>query len=185
MIYLIVGLGNPGGEYEKTRHNVGFMVLDKLAQKVNSENFTAVKKHKGEIAKTRIGESEVILLKPQTYMNLSGESLGSVMAYYKIEGKNTIVIADDANLELGQVRIRFSGEAGGHKGLGSAISHAGSDFWRVRVGIGGSGQVPLEDYVLQKFTSDEEKIIKDAIDKTVSSLIESISERELENKTIN
>jgi len=184
-MYLIVGLGNPGEKYTQTRHNVGFMVLDKLANQVGSTSFTSDKKHKGEIAKVKIGKSDVIFLKPQTYMNLSGQSLYSISSYYKIEPEKTIVISDDANLDLGQVRIRYSGEAGGHKGLNSIISQKGNDFWRIRVGIGQSDKIPLEDYVLQKFNSDEIKMLDKAIDKTVSSLLESISQNKFTNQTIN
>ncbi len=183
-MYLIVGLGNPGSEYERTRHNVGFMVLDKLTKQLDSSDFSLDKKHRGAIAKVRIGESEAILLKPQTYMNLSGESLSSVANYYRIEPEKTIVISDDINLAPGQIRVRYSGEAGGHKGLGSIISHAGLDFWRIRIGIGENPQIPLEDYVLQKFSADEQKTIDDAIDKVASYLIESISQDLFENKTL-
>ena len=183
-MYLIVGLGNPGQDYLKTRHNVGFMVLDNLVKQVDSSDFVTDKKHKGEIAKIRMGDTEAILLKPQTYMNLSGESLASVAKYYKIEPKNTIVISDDVNLESGQVRVRFSGESGGHKGLSSIISHSGLDFWRIRIGIGLNAQVPIEDYVLQKFSADETKIIDEAIDKTALYLIKSISEESLDNITL-
>lgn len=183
-MYLIVGLGNPGAEYEKTRHNVGFMVVDRLSSKTDSSKFTKEKKLKGEIAKIKLGSNEAILLKPQTYMNLSGESLSSVAKYYKIEPENTIVVSDDINLELGQIRVRFSGESGGHKGLGSIISHSGLDFWRVRIGVGQSEHVPVEDYVLQKFSPDEQMIISQSIDKAIDFLIESISEDNLENKTL-
>jgi len=115
---------------------------------------------------------------------LSGESLASVAKYYRIESENTVVISDDVNLEPGQIRVRFSGEAGGHKGLGSIISSTGIDFWRIRVGIGQSNQIPLEDYVLQKFNKEEQKNIDGAIDKVTSYLIESISKDNLENITL-
>ena len=183
-MWLIVGLGNPGKEYEKTRHNVGFMVLDKAAGKVDSSNFVHDKKHNGQIAKVRVGDQEAILLKPQTYMNLSGESLASVAKYYKIEPEQTVVISDDVNIELGQVRVRYSGEAGGHKGLGSIISHSGLDFWRIRIGVGLNPQIPIEDYVLQKFAKDEQESVDISIDKTASYLIESISQDSFENKTL-
>ncbi|MBU1018526.1 aminoacyl-tRNA hydrolase [Patescibacteria group bacterium] len=181
--YLIVGLGNPGQEYEKTRHNVGFMVLDNLAKKLEAGEFRTEKRVNGEIVKTKIGERDAILLKPQTYMNLSGEALKSTSEYYKIENQNTIVISDDVNLELGQVRIRFSGEAGGHKGLSSVIGSAGQDFWRVRIGIGQNSNIPMEDFVLQRFTNDEQAVISQAIDKTSTLLVESITKDKLENIT--
>jgi PTH1 family peptidyl-tRNA hydrolase len=160
------------------------MVLDKLAQKLDSSSFVHEKKHKGQIAKVKIEGQDIILLKPQTYMNLSGEALSSVAKYYHIEPENTIVVSDDVNLDLGQIRVRYSGEAGGHKGLGSIISHAGLDFWRIRVGIGQNTQIPLEDYVLQKFSDNELKIIHDSIDKVASYLIESISQDNFENVTL-
>ncbi|MFH1855260.1 MAG: aminoacyl-tRNA hydrolase [bacterium] len=184
MKYLIVGLGNPGPEYENSRHNVGFMVLDNLAKKLEAGEFVGEKRVNGEIAKAKVGERDAILLKPQTYMNLSGEALKSTSDYYKIESENTIVVSDDVNLELGQVRIRFSGEAGGHKGLSSVIGSAGQDFWRVRIGIGQNSDIPMEDFVLQKFTPEEQKLIEEAIDKVSSILIESITQDKLENITL-
>src|SRR5690606_20535732 len=104
--------------------------------------------------------------------------------YYKIDPEKTIVVSDDVNLDLGQIRVRYSGEAGGHKGLGSIISHSGLDFWRIRIGIGLSEQIPLEGYVLQKFNDDEQKIIHGSIDKVASYLIESITQDKLENITL-
>jgi PTH1 family peptidyl-tRNA hydrolase len=184
-MYLIVGLGNPGPEYKDTRHNIGFMAIDEIAKKIDSSKFVFDKKHKTELAKIKIADKEAILLKPQTYMNLSGEALSSVAKYYKIDPEKTIVISDDINLEVGHIRVRYSGEAGGHKGLGSIISHSGLDFWRARIVIGSSDMVPLEDYVLQRMSADERKIIDESIDKVSQYLIESISQEKFENQTIN
>lgn len=186
--YLIVGLGNPGLEYAKNRHNVGFIAVDRLAKKAEpfgKIEFKSEKRLNTELCKTQIGDTEAILAKPQTFMNLSGESVSKVADYYKIDPKNTVVISDDANLEIGQIRVRFGGDSGGHNGLKSIIGSIGGEFWRVRIGVGENGQIPLEDYVLQNPSADEVKIIADTIDKTTDYLLESISNNSLENHTIN
>jgi PTH1 family peptidyl-tRNA hydrolase len=187
-MYLIVGLGNPGLEYAKNRHNVGFMAVEQLAKKAEpfgKVGFDSEKKLEAEITKTKIGDTEIIICKPQTFMNLSGKSVSKIMDYYDVEPYNTIVISDDTNLELGQVRVRSGGDSGGHNGLKSIISSIGQDFWRVRIGIGENVQIPLEDYVLQNPSDAELKIIADMIDKTADYLLESISNNSLENHTIN
>ena len=135
-MYIIVGLGNPGKEYENTRHNAGFMVIDKLAEDAGIR--VIEKKHKALIGKGMIDGEKVVLVKPQTYMNLSGESVGEVIDFYKIDEKSElIVISDDIDLDVGQLRIRGKGSAGGHNGLKNIILHLGHEgFCRVRVGVG-------------------------------------------------
>lgn len=154
-MYLIVGLGNPGKQYEKTRHNVGFDVLDLVSDKYNI-NMNRIK-FKGIYGEGKIDGERVILLKPTTFMNLSGESVKEVCSFYKIENKNIIVIYDDISLDVGRMRIRKSGSAGGHNGIKNIISNLSSDvFPRIKVGVG----APKEDlisHVLGRF-SDEDRI---------------------------
>lgn len=159
---LIVGLGNPGREYENTRHNCGFMVLDYLANKLNVEINQA--KFKGLYTKTKIDGEDVVLLKPQTYMNLSGESISEVMRFFKIDKKDVLVIYDDLDLPVGKIRLRESGSAGGHNGIKSTISHlGGQDFKRIRIGIDKHPYIPVVDYVLGKFTAEEQQTLSEAI----------------------
>ncbi len=132
-MYIIAGLGNPGKEYAGSRHNVGFMTLDELADRYNID--VREKAHKALIGKGMIEGNKVILVKPQTYMNLSGESIRSVMDYYKTEPSEFIVIYDDISLEPGQIRIRKKGSAGGHNGIKNIIAHLGTqEFPRIRIG---------------------------------------------------
>ena len=134
-MYIIAGLGNPGKEYAGSRHNVGFMTLDELADRYNID--VREKAHKALIGKGMIEGNKVILVKPQTYMNLSGESIRSVMDYYKTEPSEFIVIYDDISLEPGQIRIRKKGSAGGHNGIKNIIAHLGTqEFPRIRIGVG-------------------------------------------------
>ena len=152
---IIVGLGNPDRRYQGTRHNIGFQALDYIADKYRIPVET--KKHKGLIGKGYIEGQKVILVKPMTYMNLSGECLRSVMDFYKTEVEDFIVIYDDVNLDVGQLRIRKKGSAGGHNGIKSIISHLGSqDFPRIRIGVGEKpADYDLADYVLGHFTKAE------------------------------
>ncbi len=163
-MYLIAGLGNPGTQYEMTRHNIGFEVIDYMASEYN----TSVKKlkFKGLYGETSIGGEKVILLKPQTYMNLSGESIREFASFFKIPVENIIVISDDINLEAGRLRIRKKGSAGGHNGLKSIIYQLNSEeFPRIRVGVDGSlrEKMELADFVLARFGKDEIPVLEDAI----------------------
>lgn len=133
-MWLIVGLGNPGREYENSRHNIGFMVVDALARRHRAASFSS--KFKGELAQCSLGGSSAVLLKPQTYMNLSGQSVQPAMAFYKIPLENIVVVHDDLDLELGQIKLKRGGSAGGHNGLKSIDGQIGPDYLRVRAGIG-------------------------------------------------
>lgn len=135
-MYIIVGLGNPGKEYERTRHNAGFMVIDELADEAGIS--VSEKKHKALVGKGMLGGEKVVLVKPQTYMNLSGESVREVIDFYKVDpASELIVISDDIDLDVGQLRVRPKGSAGGHNGLKNIILHLGGEnFSRVRVGVG-------------------------------------------------
>lgn len=161
-MYLIAGLGNPTREYEKTRHNVGFETIDILADKAGTT--VTEKKHKALYGKGYIGGQKVILAKPQTYMNLSGESIREIADFYKIEPENIIILCDDINLSEGQLRIRLKGSAGGHNGLKNIISHLGTqEFPRIRIGVGEKPRgMDLADYVLGRFPKEQQAVMEEA-----------------------
>ena len=164
-MYVIAGLGNPGREYEGTRHNVGFMTLDALADKYNID--VREKAFKGLIGKGMIEGNKVILVKPQTYMNLSGECIRQVMDYYKVDPSEFIVIYDDISLVPGGIRIRKKGSAGGHNGIKNIIAHLGTqEFPRVRIGVGEKpARMDLADYVLSRFPKDERVLMEEAFER--------------------
>ncbi|MEN8907632.1 MAG: aminoacyl-tRNA hydrolase [Clostridiales bacterium] len=169
--YFIIGLGNPGKKYENTRHNVGFEVINYLAQKVGIKR-TQIK-HKAVIGESNIGNSRVYLIKPQTYMNLSGESVRSIVEWYKINIENLIVIYDDIDLDVGKIRIRKKGSAGSHNGMKSVIYNLGLDnFPRVRIGIGKNpDNWNLADYVLSKFSKKEIEEINNSIEASAEAVL--------------
>lgn len=171
---LIVGLGNPGREYEKTRHNSGFMVMDLIAQELHVD--ININKFKGLYTKTNVKGESVILLKPQTFMNLSGESVREVMDYFKIDKEDLLVIYDDLDLPVGKIRLRSKGSAGGQNGVKNIIQHLGSqEFNRIRVGIGKDNRMPVVDYVLGKVKKEElidfEEALVDAKNAAIHSII--------------
>ena len=162
-MFIIAGLGNPGKDYKNTRHNIGFDVIDVIAEKHNIS--VIEKKHKAIIGKGVIDGYKVVLVKPQTYMNLSGESLREIVDYYKADPtEEVIVVSDDISLDVGNIRIRKKGSAGGHNGLKSIIQHLGTDqFMRVKMGVGEKPKgYDLADYVLGHFTGDERKVMDEA-----------------------
>ena len=175
-MFLIAGLGNPGKEYENTRHNAGFMVLDALADKLGAD--ISEKKHKALCGKAVIGGQKVILLKPQTYMNSSGESIRAAADYYKVDPEDILVVYDDISLAPGQLRIRAKGSAGGHNGIKSIIAHLGTqEFPRVRVGVGEKPpRMDLADYVLGHFSQGERKIMEDAVKEAADAVMEAVEE---------
>lgn len=156
---IIIGLGNPGKEYAATRHNMGFMAIDRLADKYGIDIIDL--KHKGICGKGMIEGEKVMLVKPQTYMNNSGECVRELMDYYKTEPEDIIIIYDDIDLDPGQLRIRKSGTAGSHNGMKSVISHMGTQiFPRVRIGVGAKPDGwDLADYVLSRITPEADKEI--------------------------
>ncbi|MBP3620771.1 MAG: aminoacyl-tRNA hydrolase [Lachnospiraceae bacterium] len=162
---IIVGLGNPTREYEGTRHNVGFSVIYAISDKYNIKVDT--KKHKALIGKGIIEGEKVILAMPQTYMNLSGESVRELIDYYKCDNEDVIVIYDDISLDVGKLRIRAKGSAGGHNGIKSIISHLGTqEFPRIKVGVGEKpARMDLADYVLGRFSKEEQPLIRESADK--------------------
>lgn len=162
-MFIIAGLGNPSKEYAKTRHNVGFDTIDYLADKYGIS--VTEKKHKALVGKGVIEGQKVILLKPQTYMNLSGESIRAAIDYYKIdETEELIVVYDDISLAPGQLRIRKKGSAGGHNGIKNIIFHLGHDtFMRIKVGVGEKPKgYDLADYVLGHFSKEERTVMEEA-----------------------
>lgn len=160
MMKLIVGLGNPGSQYTLTRHNIGFLAIDKISDAFLISMDTD-KRHKAICGKGKVGQETVILAKPLTYMNLSGESVQSLAAYYKIKPEDMIVLSDDISLELGQLRIRKKGSAGGHNGLKSIIQCLGTnEFPRIKIGVG--ERIPgqdLADHVLGRFPKEQVKLV--------------------------
>lgn len=167
---LVVGLGNPTARYDKTRHNVGFEVIDALADKYNIALDTM--KHKGMYGKGKIDGQSVILLKPMTFMNLSGESVALVSGYYKVAPEDIIVIYDDINLDVGRLRIREKGSAGGHNGMKNIIAHLGTEeFPRLRIGVGMKPpKMDLADYVLSHFSEEEQALMNQGYDKACEAL---------------
>ena len=172
---LIAGLGNPGKEYENTRHNAGFLVLDTLAQKLGAD--LSERKHRALCGKAVIGGQKVILLKPRTYMNSSGESIRAAADYYKVPPEDILVVYDDISLAPGQLRIRAKGSAGGHNGIKSIIAHLGTqEFPRVKVGIGEKPpRMDLADYVLGHFSSGEKKIMEEAAKEAADAICEIVN----------
>ena len=151
---LVIGLGNPGKQYEKTRHNVGFLCLDRLANKLNI-SFKIDSDFKASLSLYNCGE-KCIFVKPQTYMNLSGEAVGKIAKYYKIDAKDILVIHDDMDLPFGALRLREKGSAGGHNGVKNIILHLETEeFKRIRVGISGHAEIDAKDYVLGHFSKKE------------------------------
>ena len=162
---IIVGLGNPDDKYQGTRHNVGFDVIDLLAEKYNIAVDT--KKHRAYIGKGIIGGQKVILAKPQTYMNLSGESVRSLVEYYKVDPETELlIIFDDISLDVGQLRIRKKGSAGGHNGIKNIIANLGTSvFQRIKVGVGEKPKgYDLADYVLGRFSKEDRELIKEGFE---------------------
>ncbi|MBO5336617.1 MAG: aminoacyl-tRNA hydrolase [Lachnospiraceae bacterium] len=176
-MYIIVGLGNPKKEYENTRHNIGFDVIDKLAEQ---EGISVLeKKHKAIIGKGYVAGQKCILAKPQTYMNLSGESVRELIDYYKVdETEELIVISDDISLDVGQLRIRKKGSAGGHNGLKNIIAHLGHDgFMRVKMGVGEKPKgYDLADYVLGHFSKEERGVMDKAAERATDAIRMMITE---------
>lgn len=168
-MYVICGLGNPGKKYANTRHNMGFITIDQLAEKhdikVDKVKFKAL------VGEGRIAGQKVLLVKPQTYMNLSGESVQEVMHFYKLDPEELLVIYDDLDLEVGALRLRKFGSAGTHNGMRSVVQHLNSDrFPRIRLGIGANGKRDIIDHVIGGFTKEEVPVLEEAVTKAVAAV---------------
>ena len=170
--WLIVGLGNPGREYEKTRHNAGFRAMDILAQKLGCQPDKL--KYQGLYCQATYQGKKLLLLKPQTFMNLSGRSVAPLAAFFKVPAKNIIVMFDDISLPPGRLRIRADGSAGGHNGIKSIIAELGNqDFPRVKIGVGAKPHpdFDLADWVLSAFTAQEEKALQPALERAADAAL--------------
>ncbi len=167
---LIVGLGNPGSKYDRTRHNAGFMVVDALAERLG----VAIRRKAfgGLVAETTLGDMKLVLLKPQQFMNRSGHVAATAAGYYKIPPRDVMVVLDDLALPVGHIRLRAKGSAGGHNGLKDIIARLGTDaFARLRVGIDDDRQRDTVDYVLSRFDSDQQAAVQQAADRSVEALL--------------
>ena len=173
---LIIGLGNPGKEYENTRHNTGFMVLDRLSEKLNIE--MTQNKFKGLYGKSKYKGEDVILLKPQTYMNLSGESVRQVMDFFKINQEDILVIYDDLDLAAGKIRLRQKGSAGGHNGMKSLIAHLGTqEFKRIKIGIDRPKKgTTVVNHVLSPFSKEETPLMEESLHKAWQATIDYLTQ---------
>ena len=170
--WLIVGLGNPGREYEKTRHNAGFRAMDILAQKLGCKPDKL--KYQGLYCQVNYQGKKLLLLKPQTFMNLSGRSVAPLASFFKVPAKNIIVMFDDISLPPGRLRIRADGSAGGHNGIKSIIAELGNqDFPRVKIGVGAKPHpdFDLADWVLSAFTAQEEKALQPALERAADAAL--------------
>jgi PTH1 family peptidyl-tRNA hydrolase len=170
-VFLIVGLGNPGAEYAQTRHNAGFLLVERLAAKWKCE-WTGERKFKARIARAERGGKKVLLCEPQTFMNLSGETVGALVNFYQLPLKQTLVTVDDADLPFGEIRLRAGGSSGGHHGLESIEQHLASrEFARLRIGIGRKdGAREITDYVLGKFEKAESELLDKVLERATNQV---------------
>ena len=169
--WLVVGLRNPGARYESTRHNMGFLALDRLAER-EKLRFNKLR-FKAWTAEWKLGEDKVLVMKPQTYINLSGESVGAAARFYKIPADHILVVSDDISLPVGKLRLRSAGSAGGHNGLKNIIQHLGTDrFPRIKVGVGSPQQAGYDvvDWVIGMPTGEDQNVLLDALDRAAQAI---------------
>ncbi|MBS9775857.1 MAG: aminoacyl-tRNA hydrolase [Fusobacterium sp.] len=164
---IIVGLGNPGKKYENTRHNIGFMAIDKIKEYFNISD--EKNKFQALVSEKNINGEKILFVKPQTFMNLSGNSVREILNFYKINSEDVVIIYDDMDLPLGQLRIKEKGSSGGHNGIKSLIANIGENFIRVRCGIG-KKNTEVIDYVLGKFSQTEQKVADEMTDEVVKCI---------------
>ena len=166
-LYLIVGLGNPGAEYARTRHNAGFLVVEELARR-GSADWNLEKRFNARLAKRELAGRKVLLAEPQTFMNASGEAVGALLNFYRVPTSHLLVIVDDADLPFGEIRLRPKGSSGGHHGLESIEQHIGSpNYARLKIGIGRTADARREiaNYVLGKFSAEERKLLEKIVER--------------------
>lgn len=169
-IWLIAGLGNPGKRFERTRHNVGFMVVDELAKRLQGDG--KLRRFDAEIAERSTSVGRLILLKPQTFMNSSGNAIAPAMRWYKVPRDHALVIYDDLDLPFGRIRLRPNGSSGGHNGVESIINSLGTEaFPRLRLGIGRTGKAGTIGYVLSRFSREEERQLKDYVSRAADAAL--------------
>lgn len=169
-MYIICGLGNPGKQYEDTRHNMGFMTVDVLSSRFGIA--VTKLKHKALLGEGRIGSEKVMLVKPQTFMNLSGESLRPLMEFYKESSAHLIVVYDDIDIALGSIRVRAGGSSGSHNGMRSLIYNLQyDDFPRVRIGLGDHGDIPLESFVIARVPSEDRSVLAESVKRAADAVV--------------
>ncbi len=180
---LIVGLGNPGKKYENTRHNIGFKILEKVAEK-REVVFRLESMYEARFAEMGELENRIKLVEPQTFMNESGRAVSKIKNYWKIDSEDIWVIHDDVDLKLGKIKVVLGGSSAGHKGVQSIIDNIGNEFWRIRVGVGRSTNIPTDEWVLQQVSKDESEKYEEIIDRASVLVIESL-DKGIEEKVIN
>jgi peptidyl-tRNA hydrolase, PTH1 family len=182
---LIVGLGNPGKEYSNTRHNIGFMALDSFAETNDFDKWVENKKFKGHVTSKNLGTVRVILFKPSTFMNLSGEAVQAIASFYQVDSKRIVVVHDELAIPFGQIRNRIGGQAAGHNGIKSIIQHIGVDFGRIRVGIKNdlSSIADTSSFVLSNFSKEERELIPQLLNEINSIITEYVFGGELPLET--
>ena len=179
---LIIGLGNPGEKYSKTRHNIGFLILDKIAEK--KEIVFRLEPHfESRFAEMGDLQNRIKLVKPQKFMNNSGRAVAKVKNYWKVDSEDIWVIQDDVDLPFGTIRINLGGSSAGHKGIQSIIGNIGEEFWRIRIGIGGDEKIPTEEWVLMNFSKAEKEKLAKIIDEAANIVLESLG-GEIKEQTI-
>lgn len=184
---LLVGLGNPGTEYEQTRHNIGFACLDAFAKANNFDPWIDKKDLKCQLASGQLGETRVLLCKPTTFMNLSGEAVQALSHFYKVPTEQIVAVYDEIDIDFGHIRTRIGGSAAGHNGVKSLIQHVGEGFGRVRIGIGPKTHEKMDsaDFVLAKFSSEQQAQLKNLTQETGAILSEYIYSGQLPHETRN
>jgi PTH1 family peptidyl-tRNA hydrolase len=176
-LYLVAGLGNPGSEYDRTRHNLGFLTVDELGERLVAGKLKRSRKHSALVAEARDGDDRVVLAKPQTFMNLSGRSIASLMNFYKVPLGNVIVVHDELDLPFGVVRVKLGGGTAGHNGLRSIVPAIGGDFVRVRIGIGRpTGRKDPVDFVLEPFSKSEVPEVPAIVDRAADAVLSVLRE---------
>lgn len=185
---LLVGLGNPGKEYDLTRHNVGFLALDEFVSKTDEmEDWILKKDLKCVLSSGRIGQNRVIAIKPATFMNLSGEAVRAAINFYKISPADIVILHDELDIDFGQIRIRRGGSPAGHNGIKSVSQHIGEDYGRIRIGIGPKrpARIKSEDFVLKKFDAEEQAQLPNLTREVIAILSEYLYGSELPHETRN
>ncbi|MDO8686651.1 MAG: aminoacyl-tRNA hydrolase [Candidatus Berkelbacteria bacterium] len=169
---LIIGLGNPGEKYEKTRHNIGFLILERIAEK-RGVVFRLESTYEARFAELGELDDRLKLVEPQTFMNESGRAVSKIKNYWKVDSEDIWVIHDDVDLDFGKVRVQLAGSSAGHKGIQSIIDNIGEEFWRIRIGVGKQENIPTDEWVLKNF--DDPKKLDEIIDKVADFVLESLS----------
>ena len=176
-MFLIIGLGNPGEEYNNTRHNIGREMAELFRKKSDLPDFRFEKKWNAEISEGKIGKEKIVVALPDTFMNKSGTAAGALARFYKIRPATIIVIHDDADIPLGSAKLSFGKRSAGHKGVESIIrALKTNEFWRFRIGIAGKRDIPAEKIVLKKFTPDEKRLAAKIAKKTIEALEQAVTE---------